>query len=212
MQFINRLLNQGRSLVQQIMRQLARLLNYLSGGHLHPNVVTLFGLAMHIPIALLIAHGYLLYGAAGLVIFGLFDALDGQLARLQSRSSAYGMLLDSVTDRIKEVLIYIGIGYFLVWSGQSYWAIWAVAGVGLGLLVSYCNAWGEVVTKDLPQKQVNKAFRGGLMSFDIRMFCLVIGLATNHIALLLAIIVALASLTVLDRLQRIKRLLVNAKN
>ena len=213
MQSINKFLEAIRNVVRHGMRQIARLLNALTGGHLHPNAVTLFGFAMHLPIALLIARGYFVYAAAALVVFGLLDTLDGQLAQLQGRSSKLGMLLDSVTDKMKEAILYIGVGYFFVWSGHAYWAIWAIAACGAGLLVSYINAWGEVVTKDIKANdETNKAFRGGLMSFDIRMFVIVVGLLAGHLGVAVVVITALAWMTALDRLIRISRYINHAKS
>jgi phosphatidylglycerophosphate synthase len=213
MQAINSFLEVIRNMVRGFMKHVAVILNTISGGKLNPNVVTLFGFAMHIPIAILIAQGYFLYAAGLLVFFGLFDALDGQLARLQNRSSKFGMLLDSVTDRMKEAILYIGISYFFVWSGRPYMAIWAVAACGAGLIVSYINAWGEVVTKDIKKEaETNKAFRGGLMSFDMRMFTLVLGLAINQLAIAIVVITILAWFTALDRLIRISRRLRHAQS
>src|ERR1700733_5878302 len=99
--------------IRAVMHHLAVLLNKLTGGALHPDVVTIIGFLMHVPIAVLIATSHLLAAAILLVIFGLFDTLDGELARLQGRSSARGMLLDASTDRMKEVLLYTGVAYNL---------------------------------------------------------------------------------------------------
>lgn len=188
------------------MRQIARFLNAVTGGHLSPHVVTIFGFLMHIPIAILIARGYFIYAGVALAFFGLFDTLDGELARLQNRSSKMGMLLDSVTDKMKEAILYIGVAYFFVYSDQAWWAVWAVAACGASLLVSYVNAWGEVVTKDIkdPAHQTNKSFRtgtflSGVMTFDIRMFVLVVGLLFNYLPAAIVLITVLAWVTALQR-------------
>jgi len=213
MQAVNRFIDVFRSLVRRGAEACARFLNAISGGKLSPNAITLFGFFMHIPIALLIARGYFIYAAILLIVFGLFDTLDGSLARLQNRSSKFGMLLDSVTDRMKEVLIYIGIGYYFVSFARPYYAVWAIAACGAGLLVSYINAWGEVVTKDLKEShETNKAFRGGIMSFDVRMFTIVVGLLTGYIAPAVIIIAILSCLTALDRLSRISQRLLHAQD
>ncbi|MEI7682864.1 MAG: CDP-alcohol phosphatidyltransferase family protein [Candidatus Saccharibacteria bacterium] len=194
-----------RNVVRHGMMQIAKALNKVSGGRLNPNAVTLFGFAMHLPIAVLIARGHFIYAAILLVIFGLFDALDGQLARLQNRASQTGMLLDSVTDRMKEVIIYIGIGYFFVWSSHPNYAVWTIAACGASVVVSYINAWGEVVTKDIKDDGhvTNKAFRGGLMTFDVRMFVIIIGLLANQLPVAIVIIAVLAWFTAFGRLYRI---------
>lgn len=194
-------MNAIRNFVRAIMRQIARALNTVTGGHLSPHVVTIFGFLMHIPIAVLIARGYFIYAGLGLAFFGLFDTLDGELARLQNRSSKIGMLLDSVTDKMKEAILYIGVAYFFVYSDQAWWAVWAVAACGASLLVSYVNAWGEVVTKDVKDAahQTNKTFRSGLMTFDVRMFVLVVGLLFNQLIPAVIIITVLSWLTALQR-------------
>jgi len=204
MQQTNKLLEALRNVVRGMIYPIVKLLNNVTGGRLNPNAVTLFGFAMHLPITLLIAKGYFIYAAIALAFFGLFDTLDGALARLQNRSSKLGMLLDSVTDKMKEAILYIGVGCFFVWSGRPYVAVWAIAACGAGLLVSYVNAWGEVVTKDIKASgETNKAFRGGLMSFDIRMLSLVIGLASNQLPAAIIVIAVLSWATAIERLVRI---------
>ncbi len=59
------------------MRHVARALNYLSGGKLTPNQVTISGLLAHVPIVWLIATGHGVIAGVMLIIFGLFDTLDG---------------------------------------------------------------------------------------------------------------------------------------
>lgn len=195
-----------RNAVRAVVRQLARLLNKLSGGHISPKFVTLFGFAMHIPIAFLIARGYFIYAGLLLIFFGLFDTLDGELARLQQRTSKSGMFLDSVTDKMKEAILYIGIAAFFVWSDQAGLAVWAVLACGAGLLVSYINAWGEVVTKDIKddEHRTNKSFRtgtftSGVMTFDVRMFLIIVGLLVNQLGAIIIFVGLLSWVTALQR-------------
>lgn len=194
------------SVKSRVMRPIARGLNFASGGRLNPSVITLVGLAMHVVIAILISRGYFGYAAGLLIVFGLFDALDGELARLQKRDGAIGMLLDSVTDRMKEVILYVGIGYIFVVMNQSYYAVWAIAACGGSLLVSYVNAWGDVIAARYAAKThtVNKSFRGSLMRFEVRMFVLVVALIFNQLDIALVVISILVWLTVVERLINVK--------
>ncbi|MEO5627523.1 MAG: CDP-alcohol phosphatidyltransferase family protein [Candidatus Saccharimonadales bacterium] len=202
---MERFLESCRQTVRRAIRSIARPLNRLTGGKLSPTMITFFGFAMHIPIALLIARGYFIYAALLLVFFGLFDTLDGELARIQGSSSKAGMLLDSVTDKMKEAILFIGVAYFFVWAGRPYMAVWAVVACGAGLLVSYVNAWGEVVTKDIKddKHQSNKTFRNGIMTFDIRMLVIVVGLLANQLAIAVIFIAIMAWITALQRLRNI---------
>lgn len=202
-----------KNAVRAIMRQMAIVLNRLSGGTLTPNAVTFIGVIMHVPIALLIATQHNYWAAALLLVFGLFDTLDGELARLQKRETPSGVFLDSSTDRIKEIMVYTGAAYAIIASThRPYLAVWAVAAVGSSLLTSYINAQGDSVMLRFygAKHAANKAFRGGLLPFEIRMFILLVGLLSNRLALAVAVITVGAAYTALSRLVRVFRKLTEA--
>ncbi len=198
---MNKILDDIRDSVRSVMVVIARFLNTISGGRITPNMVTMVGLLAHIYIAWLIAMESFAWAAILLVIFGLFDAVDGALARIQGSSSKTGMLLDSVTDRLKEVILYAGIAYAIIVSGEVYYAVWVVLACGISLIVSYINAWGEAVVKDKKDTghTTNKAFRTGFMTFDIRMLVLVIGLLTGYLKQAVIFIAIFAFWTAVER-------------
>ena len=187
------------------MQRLAHLLNRFSNGKLTPNNVTLAGLLAHVPIALLIASGHYWWAAGLLAVFGLFDALDGELARLQNRAGSAGMLLDATSDRMKEVILYCGVAYALIQSAQPTMAVWAVAACGASLCVSYVKAKGEtaISASDLTPNQINRLFQDGLLRFEVRMSILIIGLATGYLAEAVIIVALLSAYTAVDRLLKI---------
>lgn len=189
------------------MRVIARGLNTATHGKLTPNAVTIIGTAMHIPIALLIATNSFLWAALLLLIFGLFDTLDGELARLQNRSSVKGMLLDASTDRFKEAMLYTGIAYVLATGPHPAYAAFAAAAVGASISVSYVKAKGEAAVassnKEIPHHVLNRMFADGVLTFEIRMFVLLVGLVTGFLALATAVIAVGAAYTALQRLIRI---------
>lgn len=201
------LLDVIRNNVRKLMRLLAVGLNKLSGSKLTPNTVTIVGLLAHLPIAYLIATRHNLKAATLLVIFGLFDTLDGELARLQKRDSPAGMLLDASTDRMKEVMLYTGAAYAISSGVHSPFAAWAVVACGASLTVSYVKAKGEtaVAKSNLSASQVNYLFADGLMRFEVRMAVLVIGLLTNRLITTLILIGIMSSATALTRLVKISR-------
>lgn len=209
MSALDSLLHSCRTTVRSIMHQVAVSLDTVTKGKISPNVITLAGFVMHLPIAWLIAQGNFGYAALGLVVFGLFDTLDGELARLQNKASAAGMVLDASTDRMKEVLLYCGAAFALVNQDQATYAVWAVAACGASLCVSYVKAKGETAVKDhkLSANQINRLFQDGLLRFEVRMFLLVIGLLANELALVLVVIALLSAYTALDRLTKITRAL-----
>jgi CDP-diacylglycerol--glycerol-3-phosphate 3-phosphatidyltransferase len=192
-----------RNRVRAVMRTLARWLNAATGGKLHPDMVTVFGFLMHVPIALFIGSGHFGWAALFLLVFGLFDTLDGELARLQKRDSPSGMLLDASTDRMKEVLIYTGIAYYFAMGDHPATAAWACAALGASVCVSYVKAKGEAAVaagKPIPHATLNRMFKDGLLTFELRMFVLLVGLLTGWLLPIVAAIAILASYTALQRL------------
>lgn len=88
---------------------------------------------------------YFMVGAAGAVILfaGLFDMMDGRLARVGNMESKFGALWDSTLDRYSELFTLFGIAYYLfitdwIWSG----AITFIAMIG-SVMVSYVRARAE---------------------------------------------------------------------
>lgn len=120
---------------------------------LTPNLVTTIGFLLN-----LVATAVMLYAATeptssptalmgwsgGIILFaGLFDMMDGRLARMGHKESAFGALLDSTLDRYSELFTLFGIAIFLllndwVWSG----VITFIAMVG-SVMVSYVRARAE---------------------------------------------------------------------
>lgn len=162
---------------------------------------------MHAPIAWLIATDHFTWAAVLLVIFGLFDTLDGELARLQDRASVRGMLLDASTDRLKEAMLYTGVAYILAAGPHPQTAAWAAAAAGISVSVSYVKAKGEAAVassgKEIPHHVLNRMFSDGFLTFEMRMVVLLIGLLTDNLVFATAIVAVGAGFTVLQRLIRI---------
>ncbi|MDB5185516.1 MAG: phosphatidylglycerophosphate synthase [Candidatus Saccharibacteria bacterium] len=204
---LNTLLDYLRARVRIVMKHVAYALNRLSGGKVTPNAVTLIGLLMHLPIAWLIATNHYILAGILLIIFGLFDALDGELARLQKKDSAGGMLLDASTDRMKEVMLYTGAAYGLVATNQANYAAWAVIACGASLCVSYVKAKGEtaIAKTNMTVSEINRLFQDGFMRFELRMCLLILGLFTDHLLWAVIAIAVLSTLTAIERLVKISR-------
>src|SRR5258706_3996553 len=109
---------------------LARLLRRWSPSLLHPlvrlarwagitaNQVAVAGLLLAVAAGLLIALG--LPVAAGLVVLlsGVLDALDGELARQSAGATPLGGLLDSVADHYGDLAVYLGIFWVALEAGD----------------------------------------------------------------------------------------------
>ena len=118
-----------------------------------PNAVTLTGLLLNIGVAVLFIVGgeegnrgdlrYVGWGGALILFAGLFDMLDGQVARLGNMKSEYGALYDSVLDRYSELFTFLGICYYLVAHHYFLSSLFAFIALIGSMMVSYTRARAE---------------------------------------------------------------------
>ncbi len=203
--------------VRAQMRKLAKALNKLSDGKLTPNHITLISLAGHLLVAAAILSGNYVLAAFLLVGFGLLDALDGAMAKIQNNVSDLGGFYDSVADRVKEIILYIAIGSVLVDEKGSDVVPILIAAIGGSFMVSYLRARGGVAISErktkLKSSEVNQIFTAGVAGFEIRMTILVVALLFSQLYLGVVVIAVLSWVTVAQRLSLISSgLLKNDKN
>jgi phosphatidylglycerophosphate synthase len=118
-----------------------------------PNAVTLTGLLLNIGVAIIFIIGgeegnrgdlrYVGWGGALILFAGLFDMLDGQVARLGNMKSDYGALFDSVLDRYSELFTFLGICYYLVAHHYLLGSLFTFIALIGSMMVSYTRARAE---------------------------------------------------------------------
>ena len=118
-----------------------------------PNHVTATGLFINIIAAVVLIYGaahdergnYSYVGWAGVIILfaGLFDMLDGQVARIGKMTSRYGALFDSVLDRYSELIVLLGICYYLILQGYFFSSLFGFIALIGSMMVSYVRARAE---------------------------------------------------------------------
>lgn len=161
-----------------------------------PNMLTLFGFVLNAIVAALVASGHLLAGGVMIIVAGLFDMLDGALAKITERVSDFGAFLDSVVDRYSEAAILLGLllYYYLLPGGGQLTEILLVYTVLFGsMMISYARARAGAL------KISNEV---GLMARPERILLLAIGLIF-HTFLLLPVLWVLAIGTQITAIQRI---------
>ncbi len=78
-----------------------------------------------------------------MLLAGLFDALDGAVARRTGLISSFGAFLDSTLDRLSESAIFVGIIFFYASAARPYEALLAGTAMTFSLLTSYTRARSE---------------------------------------------------------------------
>jgi len=168
---------------------------------IHPNVLTFLGLVINAIAAVLLARGS--FFAAGIVIIsaGLFDMVDGRVARETNQVTRFGGYFDSVLDRYSDLALLMGL---LVYYGNInrpfYVVLTAIVMTGT-VMVSYTRARAE---NTIPSCKV------GFMERPERVVLLIIGALFDRMAPVLWVIAVLSNITVIHRMiftyQEAKRL------
>ena len=117
-----------------------------------PNFITTTGLLLNMVAAAIFIYagaccpGELSYvgWGGGIVLFaGLFDMMDGRVARVGNMSSTFGAFYDSVLDRYSELFTLLGISYYLLLNDYLCGSILTSVALIGSLMVSYVRARAE---------------------------------------------------------------------
>jgi CDP-diacylglycerol---glycerol-3-phosphate 3-phosphatidyltransferase len=113
--------------------------------NISPTLLTLTGFMINIVAAGLYFNGFFLAGGIIIIFAGIFDMLDGAVARGSGKASDLGGFIDSVVDRYSDVLIFGGgLAYFAREGNLLMTLVSAVTLCG-AFLVSYVRARAELV-------------------------------------------------------------------
>ncbi len=118
-----------------------------------PNSITIIGFLITISSAVILIVGaelgergdtrYITWFGIILLLAGVFDMLDGQLARKTNHMTTFGALFDSVIDRYSEMVMFFGITYYLVSYHYFLSGVFAFIAMIGSIMVSYVRARAE---------------------------------------------------------------------
>ena len=139
----------------------------------------------------MVALNHLLIGGVLVLVAGLFDILDGALARFTNRTTRFGALLDSTFDRLSEALLLFGL--LILYLNSDYTIeILLIFGVMVGsFLISYIRARAEGLGIEC---------KTGLFTRAERVIILALGLIVNQVLIALIILAVFTFITVVQRL------------
>jgi len=171
-------------------------------GGVHPNLITTFGFLSTVVAGLAYAQDHVRIAGFLVLLGGLFDIFDGQVARISGLASKFGNFYDSVLDRISEVAMYLGLMTLYNGYGLELADVWMIYVITLALagslMVSYTRAKAEALGFDCSVGLMQRAERTVLLGLGSLAF----GLDWNG-AVLSVIIIVVAILTNVTAIQRI---------
>lgn len=163
---------------------------------LTPDILTWIGLGINIIAAVLVAMNYLLVGGILTLLSGLFDILDGALARFTQKTTKFGALLDSTLDRVSEAAILFGLLVLYASSGNVIILSLIMAVLIFSFLISYIRARAEGLGIDC---------KVGFFTRTERVIIMALGLIFNLVFIALIILALFSFITVIQRLVHVYR-------
>src|SRR6202451_198057 len=173
----------------------------LALSRVHPNVLTFIGLLINIWAAFLFAAGKFRWAGIVVIGAGLFDMVDGRVARETNRVTKFGGFFDSVLDRYSDLGVLVGLLVYYASINRFFYVVLTAIVMTGTVMVSYTRARAE---NTIPKCKV------GFLERPERVVLVIIGALVNRMAPVLWVIAVLSNLTVIHRMiytwQEAKRL------
>ena len=158
---------------------------------IHPNVLTFIGLLINVWAAFLFARGE--FQAAGLVVIGagLFDMVDGRVARSTNQVTRFGGFFDSVLDRYSDLALLMGLLVYYASINRFFYIVLTAIVMTGSVMVSYTRSRAE---NTIPQCKV------GFLERPERVVLIILGALADRMAPALWVMAVLSNITVIHRM------------
>jgi CDP-diacylglycerol--glycerol-3-phosphate 3-phosphatidyltransferase len=158
---------------------------------IHPNVLTLIGVLINILAGVALAKDQFLLAGVIMIVANIFDFIDGKVAYITGKQSAFGAFWDSTLDRFSDLALFTGLIYLYSRLGRHDYVLITTLTLIFATMTSYARARAE----SLVQK-----CKVGFMERPERIVLFMIGAFTDRMAAVLLVILVLSIVTVADRI------------
>ena len=163
-----------------------------------PNALTFIGLLINVVAAILFGYARAynqqrMFLYAGLVIIGagIFDMVDGRVARATNQVTQFGGFFDSVIDRYSDVALFFGLLVYYARANRFFYVVMVAFVMTSSVMVSYARARAESL---IPSCKV------GFLERPERIVLIIIGALFNRMGPVLWIIAVISTITVIHRI------------
>ena len=163
----------------------------LALSRVHPNVLTFIGLLINIWAAFLFAAGRFPAGGAVVIGAGLFDMVDGRVARETNQVTKFGGFFDSVLDRYSDLGVLVGLLVYYASINRYFYVVLTAIVMTGSVMISYTRARAE---NTIPRCKV------GFLERPERVVLIIIGALFNRMAQILWVMAILSNITVFSRM------------
>src|SRR5215467_12636454 len=168
-----------------------RIVRWLALSRINPNVLTFLGLVINAWAAVLFAQGDFFWAGIVVIGAGLFDMVDGRVARATSQVTRFGGFFDSVLDRYSDLALFMGLLVYYASINRFFYIVLTAVVMTGSVMVSYTRARAE---NTIPKCKV------GFLERPERIVLIIIGALFLRMAPVLWVIAVLSNLTVVHRM------------
>jgi CDP-diacylglycerol---glycerol-3-phosphate 3-phosphatidyltransferase len=165
---------------------------------INPNILTFLGLVINIGAAVLFGYAnadnqaaMFRWAALTIIGAGVFDMVDGRVARATGQVTEFGGFFDSVIDRYSDVVLYFGLLVYYARASRFFYIVLTALVMVTSVMISYTRARAEVL---IPKCKV------GFMERPERVVLVIIGGLFNRMAPVLWVIAVIGNITVIHRI------------
>ncbi|MGA9242898.1 MAG: CDP-alcohol phosphatidyltransferase family protein [Silvibacterium sp.] len=181
---------------------LQAIVNGLALTRISPNILTFIGLIINTGAAVLFGfaneHNYVrffLYAGLVIIAAGIFDMVDGRVARQTDQVTVFGAFFDSVIDRYSDVVLFFGLLVFYARGNRLFYVFLAAFVMITSLMVSYTRARAEAL--------IGKC-KVGFMERPERIVLIILGALFNRWGVMAPVLWVLAVLSTITVIHRIR--------
>jgi CDP-diacylglycerol--glycerol-3-phosphate 3-phosphatidyltransferase len=178
------------------------LVNWLIAHRVRPNTITTVGTALVLASAVFFGVGYVRMGGLFLLLSGIVDTIDGQVARNGAMVTRFGAFYDSTLDRIGDGATFAGVGTYLLMAPDVAWrelsVVACMVGIIASLVVSYARARAEGLGLDCKVGIAQRAERILLLGIPPLLFGA--GPGGIYLQVIVVLLTVLALITIVQRI------------
>jgi CDP-diacylglycerol--glycerol-3-phosphate 3-phosphatidyltransferase len=158
---------------------------------IHPNVLTFVGVIVNILAAWALAMDRFVLAGVIMIVANIFDFIDGKVAHISGKQSAFGAFWDSTLDRFSDLALFTGLIWLYSSLGREGYVLVATLTLIFSIMTSYARARAESLIEKC---------KVGFMERPERIVLFMIGAFTDRMAAVLWVILVLSIVTVANRI------------
>src|ERR687890_68105 len=110
---------------------------------IHPNVLTLIGVLINVAAACALGVGRFVLAGVIMIVANIFDFIDGKVAHISGKQSAFGAFWDSTLDRFSDLALFTGLIYLYSRIGRHDYVLITTLTLIFATMTSYSRARAE---------------------------------------------------------------------